>query len=223
MPCQYRSVCVCNRISDRAAKYGRRKRNVTAGQTLGHRNDVCRHAIVLERAPRAAAPRTTHDFIGDQQYFVAVAHLTHGLRVSGRSGHDPTSGANDRLEHERRHVLRPQRKDALLKFPGQCGREFRGCHARRRPIHICGGHKRHVQQAARKRLAPFGKPGQGQSSERAAVVGAIAGNEAALVRTPECRPILQCDLHRAFDRLRAAGRKDDLAKHRTAIAQDQFR
>jgi hypothetical protein len=66
VPGHVRAVLVVNGRRDAFADQRRAQRNVAAGQSLGDAHDVGNDALILERAPRAAAARTAHDFVGDQ-------------------------------------------------------------------------------------------------------------------------------------------------------------
>eukprot|EP00967_Tisochrysis_lutea_P100860 scaffold150834_cov32-Tisochrysis_lutea.AAC.2 len=83
-------------------------------EALGARDNVRHHPIIVLKAPQLARPpESHHNLISDVQDTILVAQRTHSLYVARRVDKHPT-GADNRLQHERRDGVRAFRHDLLL-------------------------------------------------------------------------------------------------------------
>src|SRR5256885_16072069 len=75
-----------------------------------------------------------------------------------------------------------------------------------------GRQERDFEEAPLERPPSLEEARHRQRTQRVAVIGALAGDEALLRRQPTRVPVLQRHLHRRLDRLRAAARVHDVSE-----------
>src|SRR5580704_13512587 len=70
--------------------------------------------MLLAGEKRSGAPRTTHDFVENQQHVMSVADLTNAPQIPRRRCHRPRRRTDHRLRDEGHHRLRPDPQQLSL-------------------------------------------------------------------------------------------------------------
>ena len=94
------------RSGDRSRDDHAAERHVTGVDALGERDEVGGDAPPVDREPLAAPAEAGHHLVGDHHDAVLVADRAHAREVTVGRDEDAV-GADDRLEDDRRDVVRP--------------------------------------------------------------------------------------------------------------------
>ena len=90
-------------VTDMFADNSSAQRQVTAGQSFGHRHDVGHHIPVIHGKPFAGPAESAHHLIGDHENAPLVAHLSEFGKILGWR-HDNSVGAGHRLKNNPGHL-----------------------------------------------------------------------------------------------------------------------
>ena len=109
-----------------------------------------------------------------------VTHRADRCGVARGRRHHAPGRTDHRLEDERRHALRAERRDARIELLRQCVRQLALGQVPEGTIGVGRGHERHIEQAPLERSPPLEEAREGKRSESVAMVGARAGDEVLL-------------------------------------------
>src|SRR5437764_9262475 len=93
------------------------ERKVSAGQSLGHRDDIRPNAGTLEAKPLAGAAEAADDLVDDEQHAVAAADVGDRGQVGVRRNQNASAG-DDRLHDHRRDGFRQLEDNLVLQLAG---------------------------------------------------------------------------------------------------------
>ena len=183
------------------------ERRLAGRDALREGDDVGVEAEPLGPEPGAQAAEPGDHLVAPEQDAVAVAQLPQPLRIARRRS-ETAARVLHRLDDDGRHGVRSLGDDgALDRGNGGVGPLLLGDGlAVVAAVRVLG-----VADVAEERLErrPRGRdPGQRERAERAAVVGAAAGDHLAPQRLAPAQPMLPHELQRRLDRLRAARREE---------------
>ena len=87
MPVHKRTRAGRKRVIDLVGAQHGADRLISTGEPLGERHDIRHYSMLLAGEKRSGAPRTTHDFVENQQHVMPVADLTNAPQIARRRCH----------------------------------------------------------------------------------------------------------------------------------------
>lgn len=94
------TVCLDDTLVNKSLRKHGSDRLVTSTQAFGQGNDVRYYAFLLKGKITTGTPTTSHHFIHDQQYLVAVTDFADGLKISLNSRYRTQRCAYDSLNQK---------------------------------------------------------------------------------------------------------------------------
>ncbi|MNI29038.1 hypothetical protein D3C73_828430 [compost metagenome] len=153
-----------------------RQRQVGAGQSFGHGDDIRLHTKIMMAEFAAGTPEAANDLVNNQQHTVLAANFLYPVQID-LMGHNDTAAGNHRLHNDRRYRLHAFPDHRILYRLRTLKVEFLHGHAGWTAVAVRRGH---MQKSAAQRLVfifPLCLAGSRERAKRAAMIAPVAGDE----------------------------------------------
>ncbi|MNY09220.1 hypothetical protein D3C86_1421260 [compost metagenome] len=201
-----KAAALLHGVHDALLRHHRADGLIASAQPLGDGDQVGRDAFLLHGVQGAGAAHPAHDFVGDEQDAVAVAHLAHAAEIAGHRRDGAGCGAHHRFGHEGHHGVGSQALEGLLELLRQAFAVLLGAFVVALvAVGVAGRDVLHLDQQRRELRAAPGVAAHRQRAQRVAVIALPARDDMTALRLADFHEVLPRHLQGGFHRFGAAG------------------